>query len=142
MIGQHSENNNLPAFSPSAISAVLIALEEVIHMAKAQAADEQCPAELALNILSGKWKLKILWHLSRGTIRFNELQRILGNITTKTLTEQLRELESQGIILRKIYPEVPPRVEYTLTELGHSLKPVLDAMRNWGEEYQAHGNQW
>ena len=60
-------------------------------MAKAQAADEQCPAELALNILSGKWKLKILWHLSRGTIRFNELQRILGNITTKTLTEQLRD---------------------------------------------------
>ena len=89
-------------------------------MAKAQAADEQCPAELALNILSGKWKLKILWHLSRGTIRFNELQRILGNITTKTLTEQLRELESQGIILRKIYLEVPPRVEY-------SLRPDLEA---------------
>ena len=90
-------------------------------MAKAQAADEQCPAELALNILSGKWKLKILWHLSRGTIRFNELQRILGNITTKTLTEQLRELESQGIILRKIYPEVPP---------------VLQEMCAWGKQYQ------
>lgn len=66
-------------------------------MAKVQAVDEQCPIELGLNILSGKWKLKILWHLSKGTIRFNELQQLLGSITTKTLTEQLRELEEQGI---------------------------------------------
>ena len=71
-------------------------------MAKVQAVDEQCPVELGLNILSGKWKLKILWHLSKGTIRFNELQRLLGSITTKTLTEQLRELEEQGIAPEKI----------------------------------------
>ena len=74
-------------------------------MAKVQAVDEQCPVELGLNILSGKWKLKILWHLSKGTIRFNELQRLLRSITTKTLTEQLRELEEQGIILRTVSPK-------------------------------------
>lgn len=79
-------------------------------MAKVQAVDEQCPVELGLNILSGKWKLKILWRLSKGIIRFNELQRFLGSITTKTLTEQLRELEEQGIILRTVFPEVPPRL--------------------------------
>ena len=94
-------------------------------MAKVQAVDKQCPVELGLNILSGKWKLKILWHLSKGTIRFNELQRLLGNITTKTLTEQLRELEEQGIILRTVFPEVPPRVEYSLSEIGCTLKPIL-----------------
>ena len=94
-------------------------------MAKVQAVDEQCPVELGLNILSGKWKLKILWHLSKGTIRFNELQRLLGNITTKTLTEQLRELEEQGIILRTVFPEVPPRVEYSLSEIGCTLKPIF-----------------
>ena len=83
-------------------------------MAKVQAADEQCPVESGLNILSGKWKLKILWHLSKGTIRFNELQRLLGNITTKTLTQQLREPEEQGVVLRNVFPEVPPKVEYSL----------------------------
>ena len=95
-----------------------LCVERGIHMAKAQAIDEQCPVELGLNILSGKWKLKILWHLSKGTIRFNELQRLLGNITTKTLTQQLRELEEQGIVLRNVFPEVPPKVEYSLSEIG------------------------
>lgn len=79
-------------------------------MAKTQAINEQCPIELGLNILSGKWKLKILWHISKGTVRFNELQRLLGDITTKTLTQQLRELEEQRIVLRNVFPEVPPRV--------------------------------
>ncbi len=103
-------------------------------MAKAQAADTQCPVELGLNILSGKWKLKILWHLSKGTVRFNELQRLLGNITTKTLTQQLRE--QQGIVLRNVFPEVPPRVEYSLSEIGITLKPILKGLCEWGKTYQ------
>lgn len=110
-------------------------------MAKVQAVDEQCPVELGLNILSGKWKLKILWHLSKGTIRFNELQRLLGCITTKTLTEQLRELEGQGIILRTIFPEVPPRVEYSLSEIGCTLKPILGELCEWGKTYQEYQSQ-
>ena len=107
-------------------------------MAKVQAVDEQCPVELGLNILSGKWKLKILWHLSKGTIRFNELQRLLGNITTKTLTEQLRELEEARIILRTVFPEVPPRVEYSLSEMGCTLKPILSELCEWGKTYQEY----
>ena len=102
-------------------------------MAKSQAVNEQCPVEVGLNILSGKWKLKILWHLSSGTIRFNELQRLLGNITTKTLTQQLRELEKQGIIVRKVFPEIPPKVEYSLSELGVTLKPILAQLCDWGK---------
>ena len=105
-------------------------------MAKVQAVDEQCPVELGLNILSGKWKLKILWHLSKGTIRFNELQRLLGSITPKTLTEQLRELEEQGIILRTVFPEVPPKVEYSLSEIGITLKPILKGLCEWGKTYR------
>ena len=105
-------------------------------MAKVQAVDEQCPIELGLNILSGKWKLKILWHLSKGTIRFNELRRLLGSITTKTLTEQLRELEEQGIILRTVFPEVPPKVEYSLSEIGITLKPILKGLCEWGKTYR------
>lgn len=107
-------------------------------MAKVQAADGQCPVELGLNILSGKWKLKILWHLSKHTMRFNELQRLLGNITTKTLTQQLRELEKQEIIQRKVFPEVPPKVEYSLSEIGASLKPVLGELCRWGKNYQEY----
>lgn len=110
-------------------------------MAKVQAVDDQCPIELGLNILSGKWKLKILWNLSKGTIRFNELQRLLGHITTKTLTEQLRELEEQGIILRTVFPEVPPRVEYSLSEIGCTLKPILSELCEWGKTYQEYQQQ-
>ena len=110
-------------------------------MAKVQAADKQCPVELGPNILSGKWKLKILWHLSKGTIRFNKLQRLLGNITTKTLTQQLRELEEQGIVLRNVFPEVPPRVEYSLSEIGNTLKPVLKGRCKWGKIYQEYQRQ-
>lgn len=91
-----------------------------------------------MNILSGKWKLKILWHLSKGTIRFNELQRLLGSITTKTLTEQLRELEERRIILRTVFPEVPPRVEYSLSEIGCTLKPILGELCEWGKTYQEY----
>ena len=80
--------------------------------------------------------MKILWHLSKGTIRFNELQRLLGSITTKTLTEQLRELEERRIILRTVFPEVPPRVEYSLSEIGITLKPILKGLCEWGKTYQ------
>lgn len=107
-------------------------------MAKTQAVDGQCPIELGLNILSGKWKLKILWHLSKGTVRFNELQRLLGRITTKTLTEQLRELEGQGIVLRNVFPEVPARVEYSLSEIGNTLKPILSGLCEWGKTYREY----
>lgn len=88
--------------------------------------------------MSGKWKLRILWHLSKRTIRFNELQRLLGNITTKTLTQQLRELEEQGIVLRKVFPEVTPKVEYSLTDIGVTLKPILRELCNWGKTYQEY----
>lgn len=110
-------------------------------MAKTQAANKQCPIELGLNILSGKWKLKILWHISKGTVRFNELQRLLGNITTKTLTQQLRELEEQRIVLRNVFPEVPPRVEYSLSEIGITLKPILGELCKWGRIYQEYQKQ-
>ena len=110
-------------------------------MAKTQAVNEQCPIELGLNILSGKWKLKILWHISKGTVRFNELQRLLGNITTKTLTQQLRELEEQRIVLRNVFPEVPPRVEYSLSEIGITLIPILGELCKWGKIYQEYQRQ-
>lgn len=105
-------------------------------MAKTIAITEQCPMEIGLNILSGKWKLKILWQVSKEPVRFNELQRRLGKITTKTLTQQLRELENQQIIQRTVYPDNPPRVEYSLTELGKTIYPVLKSLCDWGTNYQ------
>lgn len=105
-------------------------------MAKSIAVTEQCPMEIGLNVLSGKWKLKILWQISRGAVRFNELQRRLGKITTKTLTQQLRELEEQKILARTVYPDNPPKVEYTLTDLGQSIYPVLKSLCDWGTNYQ------
>ena len=107
-------------------------------MAKSIAAAEQCPMEIGLNILSGRWKLKILWQISRGAVRFNELHRRLGKITTKTLTQQLRELEDQKIIQRTVYPDIPPKVEYSLTELGQSISPVLKSLCEWGIHYQEY----
>lgn len=104
-------------------------------MAKVKKIKKNCPMEIGLNILSGKWKLQIIWRISKGKIRFNELQRELSGITTKVLTMQLRELERDGIIDRTIYPEVPPKVEYQLTELGKTIQPVLGALCNWGNEY-------
>lgn len=106
-------------------------------MSKSEHIVSNCPMDVTINILSGKWKLSILWNLSnKGIIRFNELQRILPTITQKTLTMQLRELESDGIIFRKIYAEVPPKVEYGLTELGESMKPILSSMCEWGKFYK------
>lgn len=107
-----------------------------LEMAKSKEITKGCPMDITINILSGKWKISILWNLTRGIIRFNELQRLLDNITQKTLTLQLRELESDGIIYRKVYAEVPPKVEYGLTELGESMKPILNSMCEWGKNYQ------
>lgn len=105
-------------------------------MAKTMGITDQCPVEVGLNILSGKWKLRILWHVSKQPVRFNELQRLLGAITTKTLTGQLRELEEQGIVRRIVYPEIPPKVEYSMTELGKTIQPVLKSLCEWGTSYQ------
>ena len=110
-------------------------------MAKSMAIPDHCPMDVGLNILSGKWTLRILWHVSKGPVRFNELRRLLGTITTKTLTLQLRELEEQGMILRTVYPETPPRVEYALTELGQSIQPILKDLCEWGTNYQKAVNQ-
>ena len=105
-------------------------------MSKTEAVSNACPMELGINILSGKWKLRILWILYiKKVVRFNELQRNLGNITTKTLTEQLRELEDKKIIKRTIYPEIPPKVEYSLTDIGNTIGPVLKTLCDWGNDY-------
>ena len=96
-----------------------------------------CPVETTLTLISDKWKVLILRDLMPGSKRFGELKRSVGNVSQKVLTAQLREMEQSGLLTRTVYPEVPLRVEYTLTELGYSLKPILDAMWNWGEQYKA-----
>lgn len=96
-----------------------------------------CPVETTLMLIGDKWKVLILRDLMPGTKRFGELKKSIGNVSQKVLTAQLRDMEASGLVNRKVYAEVPPRVEYTLTELGYSLKPVLDALWNWGEEYKA-----
>ena len=97
-----------------------------------------CPVETTLMLIGDKWKVLILRDLLPGTKRFGELKKSIGNVSQKVLTAQLRDMESNGLVNRKVYPEVPPRVEYSLTELGQSLKPILDAMWDWGEEFKAH----
>ena len=96
-----------------------------------------CPVETTLMLISDKWKVLILRDLLPGTKRFGELKKSIGSVSQKVLTAQLRQMEESGLLIRTVYPEAPPRVEYTLTELGYSLKPVLDAMQNWGEDYKA-----
>lgn len=96
---------------------------------------EECPVSITLNILSGKWKLLIIKELMSGKKRFSELKRAMPSITQRMLTKQLRELEAFGLVERKIYQEIPPKVEYSLTDLGKSLKPILDTLHNWGENY-------
>lgn len=96
-----------------------------------------CPVETTLLIIGDKWKVLILRDLMEGTKRFGELKNAIGSVSQKVLTTQLRDMEAKGLLTRKVYAEVPPRVEYTLTDTGYSLKPVLEAMRCWGEAYQA-----
>lgn len=95
-----------------------------------------CPVETTLTLIGDKWKVLILRDLLTGTKRFGELRRSVGQVSQKVLTAQLRQMEESGIVNRKVYAEVPPRVEYSLTELGRSLCPILDAMKAWGESYQ------
>jgi DNA-binding HxlR family transcriptional regulator len=93
----------------------------------------RCPAERTLDVIGGRWKVPILWHLLQGTLRFSELRRALPGVTQKMLTQQLRELERAGVVRRRVYPQVPPKVEYSLTDRGQTLKPVVDAMCKWGK---------
>lgn len=96
-----------------------------------------CPVELTINLISDRWKVLILRDLMDGTKRFGELKKSVAGISQKVLTSNLRAMEESGLLTRKVFAEVPPRVEYTLTETGKSLEPILDALREWGESYRA-----
>ena len=95
-----------------------------------------CPVEMTLTLISNKWKILILRDLMEGTKRFGELKKSINNISQKVLTSNLREMEKSGLLTRKVYAEVPPKVEYTLTNIGYSLKPLLDEMDKWGTNYK------
>ena len=97
--------------------------------------NENCPVEATLELIGGKYKALILWHLFESKLRFSELRKLLKNATPKMLTQQLRELEANDLIHREVFPVVPPKVEYSLTEAGRSLLPILVAMRDWGADY-------
>lgn len=94
-----------------------------------------CPVELALNVVGGKWKVLLLWNMKGGVKRYGELKKLVPGITHKMLTQQLRELEDDGIITRRVYEVVPPRVEYSLTERGKELQPILELMGQWGAQF-------
>ncbi|ABD88958.1 winged helix-turn-helix transcriptional regulator [Rhodopseudomonas palustris] len=96
-----------------------------------------CPVEVTLDLIDGKWKGVILYHLQEGRLRFGELRKKMPGITQRMLTKQLRALEDDALVTRKVFAEVPPRVEYALSETGLRLRPVIDALRRWGEDHQA-----
>lgn len=96
-----------------------------------------CPVETTLLMISDKWKVLILRDLLNGTMRFSELRRSVGNVSQKVLTANLRQMERDGLVHREVYPEVPPRVEYSLTETGRTLQPIIEAMKDWGTQYKA-----
>jgi DNA-binding HxlR family transcriptional regulator len=109
---------------------------EVKQMSRMQDKMFNCEKELTLYVIGGKWKMLILWHLGKeGTKRFGELKALMPGITQRMLVNQLRELEDDLIVERKVYPVVPPKVEYSLTEQGKSLMPILDSMYKWGKNY-------
>ena len=95
-----------------------------------------CPIALAISIVGGKWKIPILYYLRESTLRFGELKKELPQVTQKMLTQQLRELEKDQLVLRKVYAQVPPKVEYSTTALAKTLEPILDSLCKWGQEYQ------
>ena len=99
-----------------------------------------CPVETTLMLISDRWKVLIIRDLLEGTKRFGELKRSVGNISQKVLTANLRSMEEDGLLSRKVFPEVPPHVEYTLTETGYSLKPIIDAMFEWGTKYKSENS--
>jgi len=96
--------------------------------------DYRCPIEVTIDVIGGKWRSLIIWHLNREVLRFSEIQKIVSGISKKVLSEHLRDLEKNGFIERKVYPEVPPRVEYMMTPKGRKLGEVLDSMERWGRE--------
>ncbi|WP_156045664.1 MULTISPECIES: helix-turn-helix domain-containing protein [Actinomycetes] len=98
-------------------------------------AAEVCPVEVAVAVLGGSWKMTIVKHLTEGTLRFGELGRAVGAVTPRVLARQLRELEADGIVLRTVYSQVPPKVEYSLTPLGETLSPMVRALNDWGASY-------
>ena len=102
---------------------------------------KNCPVEATLDLVGGKYKALILWHLSGGTLRFSELRNRIPKATPKMLTQQLRELEADDLVHREVYPVIPPKVEYSLTATGRSLLPILVAMRDWGAAYLRGKNQ-
>ena len=106
-------------------------------MAKFQLNDKSyhCPVELTLNVVGGKWKVLLLWNMKGGVKRYGELKKLVPGITHKMLTQQLRELEDDGVISRKVYEIVPPRVEYSLTQRGEQLRPILEMMGQWGTQF-------
>jgi DNA-binding HxlR family transcriptional regulator len=103
-----------------------------------KANNDKCPAEFTLAMIGGRWKIPIIFHLLDGRKRFTELARALDGVTQKMLTQQLREMERNGLVERKVFAQVPPKVEYSLTDLGVSLRPVVDAMCRWGEQNGSH----
>ena len=111
-------------------------MAEVAYEREKQKNLPACPVETTLTLIGDKWKVLILRDLMSGTKRFGELKKSIGTVSQKVLTAQLRDMEANGLVHRDVYAEVPPRVEYSLTELGQSLKPILDAMWNWGEDYK------
>lgn len=95
-----------------------------------------CPVEAAVSLIGGKWKCVLLWHLhDEGTLRFSDLRRRVPNVTQRTMTNQLRELEEDGLVHREVYAQVPPKVEYSLTDMGRGLGPILIALKDWGEAH-------
>jgi DNA-binding HxlR family transcriptional regulator len=93
-----------------------------------------CPIEASLDVIGNKWKGVILYHLMKGRKRFNELKRLIPSVSQRMLTHQLRELEQDNVIVREVYPEIPPRVEYSLSDLGKNLQPILSALEDWGRQ--------
>lgn len=96
----------------------------------------ECPIGTAITIIGGKWKIPVLYNLREGTLRFSEIQKALPQVSQKMLTQQLRELERDGLVSRKVYAQIPPKVEYTITPLAKKLEPILDELCMWGSEYQ------
>ena len=107
---------------------------------KSQDNHQTCPITISVNIIGGKWKIPILYTLREETLRFSEIQKVLNKVTQKMLTQQLRELERDGLISRKVYAQVPPKVEYSITPMGRKLEPILDSLCNWGKEYKEYIN--
>lgn len=103
-------------------------------------AEQNCPVDATIEMIGGKYKSLILWHLIDNTLRFGELRKLIPQATPKMLTQQLRELEVGNLVVRTVYPVVPPKVEYRLTDLGRSIKPILIAMYDWGAQYLEHND--